>query len=143
MGWLIDTNILSELRKGRRADARVLAWADSVRFEPQFISVLSLGEIRKGIEMVRSKDAKQALALEAWMENLKSGYAEAVLPVCSRVADVWGHLQAERTLPVIDGLLAATARVHYLKIATRNTEDFQELGIDVVNPFEGEGSDLC
>jgi predicted nucleic acid-binding protein len=137
MSWLLDTNILSELRKGNRADDNVKAWADRVRRDPQWISVLSLGEIRKGIEQIRQTDPKQAGHLDDWLLTLSGQYSDLILPVCSRVADVWGRLQVERSLPVVDSLLVATASVHRLRIATRNVADFTGLGIEVVDPFSG------
>lgn len=136
MAILLDTNILSELRKGRRADANVRAWQVRVQGERQWLSVLSLGEIRRGIETIQRKDADQAKALERWLLGIELNFAEETLPVCGRVAAEWGRLNARRNLPVIDGLLAATARVHGLRIATRNGSDFEGTGVPVENPFE-------
>ncbi len=136
MAILLDTNILSELRKGNRADPHVLAWQLRVQGEKQMISVLSLGEIRKGIESVRRKDSDQAKALERWLSGIELNFARETLPICGRVATEWGRLNSARSLPVIDGLLAATARVHGLRIATRNVTDFKGLGVTVENPFE-------
>ena len=141
MSWLLDTNILSELRKGGRADEKVRCWADRVRGDPQWISVLSLGEIRKGIERIRRTDPAQAGHLDDWLINLSVEYADVILPVCGRVADAWGRLQVERSLPVVDSLLAATASVHRLRIATRNVEDFAGLGIKIINPFSVQKAD--
>jgi predicted nucleic acid-binding protein len=136
MGILLDTNILSELRKGGSANPNVRAWQARVRTETQWLSVLSLGEIRQGIETIRRKDLRQANALEDWLSGIELNFAGEILPVCGQVAAEWGRLNATRSLPVIDGLLAATASVHRLRIATRNVSDFIDTGVLVENPFE-------
>lgn len=105
--------------------------------EGHFISVLSLGEIRKGIETLRRKAPDPARAIEEWLEKVSGAYAEQVLPINGRVAERWGRLTAVRTLPVIDGLLAATALEFNLTVATRNPTDFPG-EVSVVNPFEEE-----
>ena len=135
MGYLLDTNILSELRKGPKADPQVIEWAQRVRHQRQTISVRSLGEIRKGIAIIGRRDSVQATALDTWLQELSRVYASDILPVCSRVAEEWGYLNAKRNLPVIDGLLAATAIVHGLQIATRNVKDFEGMGLRLENPF--------
>jgi predicted nucleic acid-binding protein len=134
--YLLDTNVLSELRRGRRGDQRVRAWAETVSGERHFVSVLSLGEIRKGIERLRCKSPQQCEAFEQWLERLSVDYAEDILEVNDAVADRWGRLEAGRTRPVIDGLLAATALESDLTIATRNTKDFAGTGVKLVNPFD-------
>lgn len=135
MAYLLDTNILSELRKGKRCHPKVAEWAKVTARDQHFISVLSLGEIRKGIEVLRRKSPEQCTPFEKWLQVLESEYAENILQIDEAIADQWGSLMAERTLPVIDGLVAATALVYKLKVATRNTEDFQASGVDLVNPF--------
>lgn len=134
--YLLDTNVLSELRKGRRAHPGVRAWAASTAGERHFISVLSLGEIRKGIEILRRKSPDQCAAFERWIGRLVQDYDQDILPVCPSVAERWGRLNAARSLPVVDGLLAATALEYRLKVVTRNTVDFTGTGVEVVNPFE-------
>lgn len=136
MAVLIDTNVLSELRKGHRAEPKVIAWAERVAREPQWISVLTLGEIRQGIERLRTKDLAQAEALQGWLIAIEDEYGATVLPVCGRVAGEWGRLNAQRSRPLTGGLLIATARVHGLRIATRNVRDFRGAGVKVENPFE-------
>jgi predicted nucleic acid-binding protein len=133
----LDTNVLSELRKGRRGDQRVRVWAEAVGGERHFLSVLSLGEIRKGIERLRRKTPEQCEAFEQWLERLSVDYADDILEVNDVIADRWGRLDASRTRPVIDGLLAATALEFGLTIATRNTKDFAGTGVKLVNPFDG------
>lgn len=136
MGYLFDTNILSELRKGNQANPNLMQWVRRIEKERQTVSVLSLGEIQKGIAVLERKDPTQAKILDHWLSDMEKAYAADILPVCNRVAHEWGRLNAQRTLPVIDGLLAATARVHGLQLVTRNVGDFQNLDLVVINPFE-------
>ena len=111
-GFLIDTNVLSELRKGARANANVRRWFDSLDENDIYLSVLVTGEIRRGIENIRRRDSRAAAALDAWLDKVVRAHADRVLSVDAAVADEWGRLDARGTLPVVDGLLAATARVH-------------------------------
>jgi predicted nucleic acid-binding protein len=136
VNYLIDTNIISEVRKGSQCDANVARWYENVEDNCLYLSVLVLGEIRKGIEKVRARDRDQARALEKWLTAVRKGFAERVLPIDQAVADAWGHLNARRPLPVIDGLLAATAKVHGITLATRNIADVEGLGVQIFNPFQ-------
>ena len=136
MPYLLDTNVLSELRKGMRGEERVRAWAQAVSGDRHFVSVLSLGEIRKGIERLRRKTPEQCEVFEPWLQRLSVDYAGDILEVNDAIADHWGRLEASRTRPVIDGLLAATALEFGLNIATRNTRDFAGTGVKLVNPFD-------
>jgi hypothetical protein len=95
-----------------------------------------LGEIRKGIERARQRDPAQARALERWLNTVRESFAERVLPVDALVADEWGRMSAKRPLSSIDALLAATAKVHRMTLATRNLSHVADLGADVLNPFE-------
>lgn len=135
MTFLIDTNIISEIRKGERCDAAVAAWWAGVGEDALWFSPLVLGEIRKGVELTRRHNPRKAAALEAWLSELASGFADRILPVDTAVADEWGRLHALRPIPVIDGLLAATAKVNGLTLVTRNEADVAGLGIEVLNPF--------
>jgi len=107
------------------------------RVEPDeaYLSVITLGEIRRGIELHRAKDAKAAGALERWLLGLESHYAERVLPITPAVADRWGRLSPAQPLTVSDGLIAATAIEHKLTVVTRNIADFQRSGVNTLNPF--------
>ncbi|MGB8299246.1 MAG: type II toxin-antitoxin system VapC family toxin [Polyangia bacterium] len=134
-GILLDTNVLSELRKGERADANVRRWFGSVDENMLFLSVLVTGEIRRGIEAIRKHDVRAASALERWLEALVHAHSDRVLPVDAAIADEWGRLDARGSLPVVDGLLAATAWVHDLTLVTRNLKDVARTGIDVLDPF--------
>jgi hypothetical protein len=135
MSFLIDTNIISEIRKGPRCDPAVAQWFEAVAEADLYLSVLVLGEIRKGIEQVRPKAPDRAEGLEAWLSALISGFSSRILPVDKAVAEAWGRMSAARTVPVIDGLMAATALVHDLTLVTRNEVDVVELGARVLNPF--------
>lgn len=135
MAFLLDTVVLSELRKGPRCDERVMRWALATRRQRHCISVLSLGEIRKGIEILRRRNPPQTRVLELWLERLAADYESDILPVSDAIAERWGRMMAKQTLPAIDGLIAATAEVHGLAVATRNTADFAPSGVALVNPF--------
>lgn len=137
MAFLLDTNVLSELRKGSKCDARARAWAISTGQQRHCISVLSLGEIRKGIELLRRRSPRQCAPFELWLEQLAADHHSDILPITDPIADRWGRLMAQRTLPVIDGLIAATALEHGLVIATRNEADFTHIaGLQIINPFQ-------
>lgn len=135
MNYLIDTNIISEVRKGGDCDPHVAAWYGSIEDENVYLSVLVLGEIRKGIERARLKDSIKAGALEKWLATLGRSFAERILPVDQAVAEEWGRMAAMRPLSTVDALLAATAKVHGMVLATRNMGDVTGLGAKVVNPF--------
>ena len=134
--FLLDTNVISEVRKADRCNAGVTRWFAGVRDGDLFTSVVVTGEIRQGIERLRRRDSRQAENLERWLEEVVTSYADRILPIDGRVADAWGRLGAVRPVPVIDGLLAATARVHDMTLVTRNAPDVKGLGVPVLNPFE-------
>lgn len=137
MSYLIDTNIISEVRKGRRCNRGVAAWWRDVPEEALWLSALVLGEIRKGVELARRRDPTRAAAPEAWLDELRTGFGERILPVDTAVAEEWGRMNAIRPVPVIDALLAATAKANELTLVTRNVADVSGLGADVLNPFDG------
>ena len=136
MTFLIDTNIISEVRKGDLGNPAVAAWWNGVAEDDLWLSPLVLGEIRKGVELARRRDPRKAEALEAWLADLMSGFGDRVLPVDAAVAEQWGKMNAIRPIPVIDALLAATAKVNGLTLVTRNVADVAGLDVDVLNPFE-------
>jgi toxin FitB len=137
LSYLIDTNVLSELRKGPRCDSRVAAWFADVPPEDVFLSVLAVGEIRRGVERIRRRDARSARVLEAWLRRLVAEHTDRILPIDNAVAEEWGRLNVPDPIPVIDGLMAATARVHGLTLATRNLKDVKGTGAACINPFAG------
>jgi predicted nucleic acid-binding protein len=134
-GFLLDTNILSELRKQNRCNAGVQKWFIETADADLFISVLVLGEIRQGIERIRPRDRPQALALEQWLQSISTTFADRILPVDERVADQWGRLGVRQPLPLLDALLAATALVHDQTLVTRNVGDIAHTGVQWINPF--------
>ena len=136
MSLLVDTNVLSELRKGDRANAHVRTWFEGVSPEEIYLSVLVIGELRRGVETIRRRDAKQAVVLERWLTRITTDHTERFLSIDDRVADRWGRLTAEQPGSVIDTLMAATALVHGLVLVTRNIKDVEWTGVSCVNPFE-------
>ena len=136
MSFLLDTNVISELRKGPRADPRVLEWFEGIAEEEIHLSVLVVGELRRGVERLRARDVRQAGALEGWLRQVVREHAERILPVDSRVAEQWGRLTARRSGSVIDTLMAATAQVFDLALVTRNVKDVAWTGVTYLNPFD-------
>ncbi|MSO76431.1 MAG: type II toxin-antitoxin system VapC family toxin [Alphaproteobacteria bacterium] len=135
MTYLIDTNIISEVRKGERCDANVRAWYASIDDTSLYLSVLVLGEVRKGIELARGKDPARGRALEQWLAAVRQAFAGRILPVDDAVGEEWGRMSAKRPVSVIDGLLAATAKVHCMTLVTRNKAGVADLGARVIDPF--------
>jgi len=135
LSYLVDTNVISELRKGRRCDPGVASWFAQVTSEDIYLSVLTLGEIRKGIENIRRRDAPAAEALEDWFRELEDSHVDRFLPVEQPTAEQWGRFNVPDPLPVMDGLLAATAKVHGLTLVTRNIKDVKRTGVVCLNPF--------
>ena len=136
MIYSIDTNVIFELRKGAHCDASVAAGWSKVNEDDLWLSALVIGEIRRGIELASKRDPQKALALETWFQEIVTGFDDRILPVDMKVAQEWGRLNAIRPLPVIDALLAATARANDLTFVTRNGKDVAGVGIDIFNPFE-------
>ena len=138
MSYLIDTNVISELVRPK-PDAAVLDWFSRTPDEALFLSVLSLGEIRKGVEkLTNPEEAPRREKLRLWLEHdLRDWFGPRILPIGPDVADHWGRLlaQAGRPVPAIDSLLAATALHHDLRLVTRNTRDFDYAGLEVINPW--------
>lgn len=136
MSYLIDTNVVSEVRKGGRCHPHVSAWWHGVAADDLFLSALSVGEIRKGIEQVRPRRPQMAADLERWLEQTVAGFAGRILAVTTDIAEEWGRMSAVRTVAAPDALLAATAIVHGLTLVTRNEADVADLGADILNPFK-------
>lgn len=134
VGHLLDTNIISESRKVR-PDPGVIAFLASARSEELFISVLTLGEFRKGVKAKRLRDPSAADNLQNWADLIETKFTDRILPVDRAIARLWGELSAGRSLPVIDTLVAATAIVHGLTLVTRNTRDVEVTGVALINPW--------
>lgn len=134
MSFLLDTNVLSELRK-RTPDAGVAAWFDSADSQQLYLSVLTVGEIRQGICRLQRRDRAQAAVFDQWLAGLLRDYSDRIVPVTAEVAEEWGTLNVPDPLPVVDGLLAATAKVHDWTLVTRNISDVVGTGARLHNPF--------
>ena len=135
MSYLIDTNVISELIK-IKPDKKVINWFETVPDRELYLSVLTIGEIRKGLVKVNN-DAKRE-TIRAWLDyELITWFSDRILPINQHVANKWGLLQAQvnKTLPAIDSLIAATALHSDLIIVTRNTKDFDIISLETINPF--------
>lgn len=131
--FLLDTNIVSELRKPRPHGAVVL-WLKNQEDEQLFLSAVTLGELQTGIELTRRQDSKKALEIENWLDRVEQSYQ--VLPMDSRCFREWGRLMDRKPDHLVeDAMIAATARVHDLVVTTRNERDFRQLGVRILNPF--------
>ena len=134
-GYLLDTNVISETRKSR-ADTGVIAFLSAADAARLFVSVLTLGELRKGVAAKRRTDPVSADQLGAWVDGIETTFADRVLPVDAATARRWGELSASRSLPVIDTFIAATAISHGLTLVTRNTYDVESTGVPLVDPWQ-------
>ena len=136
MNVLVDTNVISELKRGRNAAPRVVAWFAALSPQNVFTSVIVLGEIRRGIELVAIRDKPQAEALEHWYASVREQLGDRVLAVDEPIMTLWARISVPNMLPAYDGLIGATALAHGLTIATRNAEDFRRTGAKVINPWQ-------
>jgi predicted nucleic acid-binding protein len=132
--YLLDTNILSELRR-TEPNRRVLRWYDATADTDMHLSVMTIGEFRKGLARLRRKDPERAYGLAQWLDRLLAPYESRVLPVTPEIANVWGELNDPEPLPIIDAYIAATAIVHDMVLVTRNVKDFERTGVRLLNPF--------
>jgi len=136
VSYLLDSHVVSELRKRERADAGVRQWFAGADDSELFLSVLTVGELRRGMESIHRRDRARALVLNRWFHAQVTQYEARILLVDQRVAEEWGRMNALATLPAIDSLLAATAHVHGLTFVTRNTKDVARTGVPCFNPFQ-------
>jgi toxin FitB len=132
--YLLDTNVLSELRRPE-PNQGVMRWYDVTADTDMHLSVMTIGEFRKGLARLRRKDPERAAALALWMDHLLVPYESRVLRVTPEIANVWGELNDPDPLPIIDAYIAATAIVHDMVLVTRNVKDFQRTGARLLNPF--------
>lgn len=135
MSYLVDASVISELRKGARANAGVVSWFEEVADDEIHLSVLTVGELRRGINSIERRDATTARVLDGWLRGVVEGFHERVLPIDQAVAEEWARMSVAYSLAAVVGLLAATAKVHGLTLVTRNTKDVARTGIHCVNPF--------
>jgi predicted nucleic acid-binding protein len=133
--FLLDTNIISEIRKRGRAHPNVVSWVARTPVEEIGTSVLVLAEIRRGIELRRRSDPEQAKSLDRWFSQMRTRLGERVLPIDEPIAEAWALLGIPNPLPLIDGLLAATAKVHGLTFVTRNVADISVAGVSFLDHF--------
>lgn len=136
VAYLLDTNVLSETRR-KKADSGVMSFLEATDSSALYLSVLTVGELRKGIAAKRRTDPAAARALAAWAEGLEFGFTDRILPIDAATTRLWGDWSGDRPRPVIDTLLAATAAEHGLTLVTRNTRDISGLPIKVHNPWAG------
>jgi len=130
--YLVDTNVLSEARRGR-PEAR--DWLRSVDPDQVFLSVVTLGEIMRGIAQKGRSDATAAASLHLWLEQLRVDHARRILPVSDEVALAWGRIATIRPQNMADALIAATAQAHRKTVVTRNVSDFRDLGVPIIDPW--------
>jgi hypothetical protein len=133
-GYLLDTNVVSELRK-RKPHGGVTAWLQDLREDQIHICAVTIGELQRGIERVRKQDKAKAVEIETWLDQLEASHN--VLPMDARCFREWARLMEGKSGHLLeDAMIAAIARVHHLKVATRDTADFASLGVDFLNPFK-------
>ena len=139
-GLLLDTNVVSEYARAKGPEKQVRRWVDQQQENTLYLCVLTIGEVRNGI--VRLADGKKRQQLQQWLETeLKERFGQCLLPINSEIADIWGTITGQFqmkgiTLPIVDGLIAATAIYHKLTLVTRNTKDFTMWGVPLLNPWE-------
>lgn len=132
--YLLDTNVISEIIK-KESDKNVIHWLESINIQKLFLSVITLGEIRKGIEKLHDDAKKQKI--RNWLEqDLLEKFYGRIINIDASVADKWGYIISAKNIPAIDGLIAASALVHNFKLVTRNIKDFEEIiGLEIINPW--------
>jgi predicted nucleic acid-binding protein len=131
--YLVDTNVISEARRGT---AEAISWLRSVEPSTVYLSVITLGEIMRGIALKRRSDPRSAAHLEEWLRKLRHDHSGRILPITDQIAVEWGRIAALRPRGDADGLIAATAIVHDLIVVTRNTKDFDDTGVSMVDPWD-------
>ncbi len=134
MSFLLDTNVVSEFRR-KSPDPNVVSWIATVDPADLFVSALTLGEIAKGIALRVEQGSMQATALAQWLVETRLAFTDRIVAIDADIAEAWGRLNARRTLPVVDGLLAATVLVRDMTLVTRNVRDIAGTGVPVLNPW--------
>jgi len=134
--FLIDTNVICEIRKGARANSAVRAWFFHHAAQAHYLSVLTVGEIRRGVEQIRAKDPAQGRVFDRSLTEIVAIFEGRILEIGPNESEIWGRLCPQERMPDVDGLMAATAISHDLVVVTRNIRDFVRSGIEVVNPWE-------
>lgn len=137
--YLIDTNVISEIRKGRRANAGVRRFFKRVVADETavFLSVVTVGELRRGVDLIRHRgDRDQAQRLEVWLDHVLEEYSDFILDLDSAIAQIWGRLRVPHPEQALDKQIAATALIHDLTVVTRNDRDYGATGVKILNPFD-------
>ena len=136
--YLVDTDVISEIRRGEKANSGVRAFFEGASHDGAdlYLSVVSIGELRQGVERIRHRgDGEQADLLERWLKQVSRAYADAILPIDEETAHVWGRLRVPNPENPLDKQIAATALIHDLTVVTRNTDHFAPTGVRLKNPF--------
>lgn len=135
--YLIDTNVISEKRKGSKANPGVIAFWRQILVNEDFLSAQVIGELRRGVENLKHRgDLRQAKLLESWLESILEEYAERILSFNAECAQIWGRLMSPANQNPVDKQIAAIALLYDLTLVTRNTEDFAATGVRILNPFK-------
>ena len=134
--YLVDTNVLSELRKRDRANPHVVGWFQEREAKELFLSVLTLGELRRGVERIRRRDPASATALEKWLDRTAQDFRDRIIGVDRAIAERWGHMGIPDPVPDVDGLIAATALERDLIVVSRNTRHLAGTGARHFDPFD-------
>jgi predicted nucleic acid-binding protein len=135
--YLVDTNVISEARKGVKANRGVQKFFQTIASEDLYLSAQTIGEIRRGLENIRHRgDLPQTKKLEKWLDLVVSDYADKILTFDEECAQVWGRLMSPHPEHPIDKQIAAIALLHDMAVVTRNVDDFRGTGVEIVNPFE-------
>ncbi len=135
MKYLLDTNVLSEVSKPR-GDEKVKRWISSAPVSDLYLSVLVVGELRRGTERLKRRDPEGAKVYEAWLDTVLNDYADRILPMDAQVAEEWGRMSVPDPVPIVDGLMAATAKVRGMTFVTHNSADVERTGVRLLNPFD-------
>lgn len=136
MSYLLDTNVLSEIRKGARCDSQVSEWWNTTETSEIYLSVIVVGEVYRGIDKLMKTNPVLARKFQTWLRSIVREYDGRILVFDLKATEIWGKLTSKRTLPLADGLLAATALAHDLTLVTRNIRDIKGTGVRYLNPFQ-------
>ena len=136
MSYLLDTNVLSEIRKGARCDSQVSEWWNTTETSEIYLSVIVVGEVYRGIDKLMKTNPVLARKFQTWLRSIVREYDGRILVFDLKATETWGKLTSKRTLPLADGLLAATALAHDLTLVTRNIRDIKGTGVRYLNPFQ-------